>query len=153
MKKQFNPDEFITFMRTLSPSIDHLKRENGKHYPNHIKKSYQGIVSFIKYHQDKLKVAADRDQLHKILSDIFENEGNDIRNRLAHDATALTNYPQLRAIIDKNPLLKDVRIYLRNFYASSSPMNDSHRMKLTNFYEDNKELFDSLCNFTFDCFY
>ena len=139
-------NEFKRFLANLPESIDHLQDQYGQKYPNYITQGYERIVSFIKKHQDQLKVAADRDQLHKILSDIFEKEGNEIQKRLAQDATALTKFPELE-LLKSNSLANQIRIYLRNFNRRKGPTSEFYRMKLANFYEDNKQLFDPLCNF------
>ena len=140
---QFNADEFTAFLVNLPFSIDHLEDEYGKPYPPGVQESYKRFVSFLKKHQDQLKLAVDKDQLHEILSDIFEKEDT---IRLAQDVNAFTNHLQIESIFKSNSLSDAIRIYLRNFYRSSRSMNDSHRKKLKTFYEENKQLLDHLCN-------
>ena len=109
-----------------------MKRENGKNYPTKgALEKYERFVSFLKKHQDKLKVPADRDQLHEILSDIFENEGNQIVEELALSGNLITNHPQIRSIFEKNNLTYNVRLYLMSIYCRL--IYESDHKKLSTF--------------------
>ena len=134
--KEFNADEFTNFLANLPLSIDHLKRENGVKYGKYVMEGYKRIVSFLKKHQDKIKVATDRDQLNEILTDIFQTEMNVDQKRLALDANTLTKFPPIDSIFKSNAFADGVRLYLRNIHRRLKTTEGSDPMKLASFYEE-----------------
>ena len=141
---KFNADEFTHFLANLP---DQLKREDGSKYEKSTLQKYQRIVSFLKENQDQINLATDKNELNKILSVILKaKDDDDYKKRLATDAVGLYRFPQITSIFESNPFADGVRKYLVNFYYSLSPMIDLHYLELKDFYEENKELFDHLCN-------
>ncbi len=136
-------------LMNIPSSINNLKLENGQNYPKGVRERYRILVSFIKDHQEQLKVATNRDQLNTILSQIFETEVYFDQKSFAADVVTIALYPQVESILKSNQLANNVILYFQDLYKSLSLIYASHRMKLAKFYEDNRGLFDFWCNFIF----
>ena len=133
-------------MDNLPPSIDHL---NGRKYQESTEQKYKSIVLFLKENQHQIKLATDKEEFNEILSGILEAKNAQMQKRLATDGASLRGFPELRSIFKSNPLANEVRKYLVTFYRSSSSKKEDYYLELKTFYEENKKLFDSLCNFIF----
>ena len=144
---KFNANEFTDFLANLRPFIAHLKNKNGNKYRKGTKQKYERIVLFLKENQHQIKLATDEIKLDKILSNILKAKNPEMQKQLALDAFTLYKSPEIESIFKSNPLANRVRKYLKTIYRNLNPMKRDYYLELKDFYEENKELFDSYCNF------
>ena len=107
---------FVTYLSNLPPSIDHLKRKNGRDYPNHIKNDYRIILSFFKRNQDRLKlVVNDKVKLHEVLKEISEQDDD-----LLRAISRLKNHQNIKSLFSKNLFQERTFFSIKFFFSTNA---------------------------------